>query len=185
MNPNVYRRPSGPSTLQVRHRPRGPEFGGQPIAAPIAIDKATECHVTPSDVASRMRDYLGHPVGLLDPSAGTGALIAGAEADTITAVERNPSLCDGLAASFPDVVLVRGCFLEWRTDATFDSIIMNPPFRKALEHVKKAISLLAPGGALVALVPVTFKMGDELERLPADTFALARVHTKIVYITND
>ncbi len=48
----------------------------QPVEV-IAVDSATECHVTPMDVAARMVSYLG-PVGdypTLEPQAGTGNLI--------------------------------------------------------------------------------------------------------------
>lgn len=47
------------------------------ICAPVVVDRATECHVTPAGVAARMARYLG-PTGdylTLEPSAGTGALI--------------------------------------------------------------------------------------------------------------
>jgi hypothetical protein len=66
--------------------------------------------------------------------------------------------------------------------ASFDAVIMNPPFRKVREHIKTALGLLKDGGALVALVPVTFQGGDEIMRLDADTFSAAKVHTKIIKI---
>lgn len=62
---------------------------------------------------------------------------------------------------------------------------MNPPFSDVRKHVAAALALLAPGGALVALVPVTFQhdRAETLETLPDDTFSTARVNTKIIRIT--
>lgn len=74
--PSIYTRPKKPLTIPVRAR-REPD-PLETIEAPevIAVDKFTECHVTPDDVARRMVEYLG-PQGdylTLEPSAGTGQL---------------------------------------------------------------------------------------------------------------
>ncbi|WP_288960556.1 hypothetical protein [uncultured Sulfitobacter sp.] len=163
----------------------------------ITVDRATECHVTPDDVAARMVDYLG-PVGdylTLEPSAGTGqlarALIAsGHSPQELTMIERHHALAAMLRRIGP---VIHGCFLEWAEEvkgrAEFPRIIMNPPFREVRKHMTAALSLLGRGGhdepaTLVALVPVTFDHpeAEELEVLPPDTFSTARVHTKIIRI---
>lgn len=195
--PSIYTRPKKPLTIPVRAR-REPD-PLETIEAPevIAVDKFTECHVTPDDVARRMVEYLG-PQGdylTLEPSAGTGQLAraliaAGHSPQELTMIERHVTLARGL---YSIGTTVNRCFLEYAAEvqgqAEFPRIIMNPPFKQVRAHIKAALSLLGRGGhdcpaVLVALVPVTFQHdeAEELEELPADTFAAARVHTKIIRI---
>ncbi|MER9680807.1 methyltransferase type 11 [Mesorhizobium sp. M0184] len=168
------------------------------IAEPVTVDKFTECHVTPSDVAARMVGYLG-PQGdylTLEPSAGTGQLskallAAGHSKYELVQVERHIKLAGGALHGFGSVI--NRCFLEWAAEVAgkveFPRIIMNPPFSDVRKHVAAAESLLGRGGhlepaVLVALVPITFqhRSAETLETLPADTFATARVNTKIIRI---
>ena len=200
--PNIYKRPDKPLTIPVRRRRREDEAIVEAQAPKIiTVDAATECHVTPIDVAERMVDYLG-PVGdymTLEPSAGTGQLIrallaSGHSPCELCAIERHTGLfntlhkIDGISGAG----LVNHCFLEWtdaaKWSATFPRIIMNPPFRKVRQHMDAALSMLCRGAhdraTLVALVPVTYQHPDaeELETLPSDTFAGAKVFTKVVRI---
>ena len=193
--PSIYTRPQKPLTIPVRAR-REPEALAK-IEAPevITVDKVTECHVTPDDVARRIVEYLG-PVGdylTLEPSAGTGqlarALIAsGHSPQELTLIERHTKLAASLYGIAPTI---NRCFLEYAGEvkgrAAFPRIIMNPPFRDVRKHIAAALSLLGQGGhdepaTLVALVPITFSHDDaeELEVLPNDTFSTAKVHTKII-----
>ncbi len=197
--PAIYSRPAGkPMFIHRRRRDLdapAPEVDN--LAQPITVDKATECHVTPDDVAARMVEYLG-PVGdfaTLEPSAGTGqlarALLAsGHSKHELTLIERHNTLASGLHGLGP---VINRCFLEYAEQARgkveFFRVIMNPPFKQCRAHVRAALSLMGQCGheeppTLVALVPVTFQHDDavELERLPDDTFALARVNTKIIRI---
>lgn len=195
MKPGVYTRPAKPMVIPVRRRP---DF--EPLAkiAPVevvAVDKFTECHVTPPDVAARMVEYLG-PVGdylTLEPSAGTGnlsrALIAsGHSPHELVQVERHIRLSAGL---HPFGTVINRCFLEYAAEVAgrveFPRVIMNPPFSDVRKHVAAAMSLMGRGGhqepaTLVALVPVTFDRDgcETLEILPPDTFATARVSTKLI-----
>lgn len=197
MKPGVYTRPAKPLGLAVRSRR---DFEKIERAAPIevvAVDKATECHVTPSDVAARMVAYLG-PTGdylTLEPSAGTGqlarALLAsGHSKHELTMVERHIGLASRLHAIGPTI---NRCFLEYAEEARgkveFPRILMNPPFSDVRKHVAAAMTLLGRSGhtepaTLVALVPVTFEHPEavDLEHLPDSTFATARVRTKIIRI---
>lgn len=197
MKPSVYSRPAKPMVLPVtRRRDFDPIEKAEPVEI-VAVDKFTECHVTPPDVAARMVRYLG-PVGdylTLEPSAGTGnlsrALIAsGHSPRELVQVERHWRLAQSLEP-FGDVV--HGCFLEYademRGRVAFPRVIMNPPFSDVRKHVAAALSLMGRGGhdeppCLVALVPITFRhdQAEELETLPDDTFATARVRTKIIRI---
>ena len=97
--PAIYNRPAKPLFTTVTRRRDPAPLATLDLAAPIAVDKATECHVTPSDVAARMVRALG-PCGdimTLEPSAGTGQLVralleAGQSKFEICQVERHHAL---------------------------------------------------------------------------------------------
>jgi len=169
------------------------------LAAPITIDKNSECHVTPLDEAARMASYLGDKAGpTLEPQAGTGNLIqalhdAGTLAKDITAVERHHGLYQAIKNRFTEdqhISLIHQCFLEYadeiKNNASYSRILMNPPFRHIKKHMAAALSLLdhSEGSTLVALVPVTYSHSDAeiLETLSNDTFSTAKVFTKIIRI---
>lgn len=201
MNPSVYKRPDKPRTMVVtRRRDREAVQPLPNLPEPVTVDAATECHVTPPEVAARMVDYLEYHYptrdttgsNVLEPSAGTGNLIqAMVDADILTAhmmaVERHAGLTGGLTDRFGGFLKTHNrCFLEfaeeWQHEGGFDRIIMNPPFRKVKQHMAAAISLLKPGGVLVALVPCTYQHPEAsvLEDLGPDTFVTAKVRTKII-----
>jgi len=200
MKPGVYTRPAKPMRLAVKSRGDFAKVEIASASAIIAVDKFTECHVTPMDVAARMVRYLGE-VGdylTLEPSAGTGnlsrALIeSGHSRYELVQVERHIGLSSQLHR-FGTVI--RRCFLEYsaevRGKVEFPRVIMNPPFSAAREHIAAARDLMGPNGhseapTLVALVPITFQTDgmETLEHLPDDTFATAKVRTKIIRIRFD
>jgi len=202
MRRDVYTRPAGkPLRVPVitPERPAAPAAVPDIPAAPVMVDKFTECHVTPPNVAARMVAAFGRCGDwlTLEPSAGTGSLLralldAGQSQFEITAIERHIGLANALRGEFP-VPVINECFLEYadrvRGGVEFPRVIMNPPFSQVRKHIAAALSLMGRGGhpepaRLVALVPVTFEHPDAvtLERLPADTFATARVFTKIIQI---
>lgn len=133
-----------------------------------------------------MAAYLGHVSNLLEPSSGTGNLIIAACADTITAIEKNYDLCK-IIHERTGIQPICSDFLEYEPVSLFDGVLMNPPFSKARHHVGHAVDCLCPGGKIVALVPVTFKNelfnAETLETLTNDTFAAAKVFTKIIKMT--
>lgn len=200
MKRSVYTRPDKPLRVLVRRRD---DFAKIDVAATpdiIALDKATQCHVTPPDVAARMVGYLGE-VGdflTLEPSAGTGnlsrALIeSGHSRCELVQVERHIRLSCHLH-QFGTVI--NRCFLDYAAEVrgrvAFQRILMNPPFDDVRRHIGAARDLMRANGhseapTLVALVPSTFETDDmeTLEYLPDDTFAMARVRTKIIRIRAD
>ena len=205
MRRNVYKRPPGkPFHIPGRRRDQAPEIDANSLPPPVAVDKATECHVTPPDVAARMVEYLG-PCGdirTLEPSAGTGDLIealldAGQSTFELVAIERHTELWRVMRERFKHKVDgFNQCFLEYAEQARgkieFPRVIMNPPFRKVRAHIDAALSLMGRNGhdeppVLVACVPVTYEhpRAEVLETLPPDTFAAARVHTKLIRIEGD
>lgn len=196
--PAHFNRPDKPMFVSARRRERFSDLEKVEIAEPLMVDRATECHVTPDDVAARMVGYLGRTGDFLtlEPSAGTGQLsrallAAGHSRYELVQVERHIKLAAGLHA-FGSVI--NRCFLEYaeevRGKVEFPRVIMNPPFSEVRKHVAAALSLMGRNGhdcppVLVALVPITFQHPDAetLETLPVDTFATAKVHTKIIRIT--
>lgn len=197
--PAMYSRPPKPLRIPVKDRREPETREAARLPEPLTVDAATECHVTPDDVARRMVSYLG-PVGdyfTLEPSAGTGQLVrallaSGHSACEICAVERHNKLF-GALHQIPGIAgagLVSADFLEWAERAPpFPRIIMNPPFSAVRKHMAAALSLLDRGGhdaaTLVALVPITWNHDDaeEMEELAPDTFRNAKVRTKIVRVT--
>lgn len=197
MNRAAYTRPAKPLCLAVRRREDFAAVDAKPAPEIVAVDRYTECHVTPPDVAARMVRYLD-PAGdylTLEPSAGTGnlsrALIeSGHSSCELVQVERHHKLAAGL---YKFGTVLQRCFLEYAAEVRgrveFPRVIMNPPFSDVRKHVAAALSLMGRHGhderpCLVALVPVTFQHPDaeELETLGPDTFATAKVHTKIIRI---
>ncbi len=205
MDRTLYTRPNKPLRVHVKPRREEAPIRALPeVAAPVTVDRATECHVTPPDVAARMVDYLG-PVGdflTLEPSAGTGNLLAalfesGHSVYETTAIERHPGLAQEVRRRFSGtqhyIDPINRCFLEYAQEfcrPCFPRIIMNPPFSQVRKHMAAALSLLGRCGhqepaALVALVPVTYRHADAeiMETLPTDTFSTCQVNTKIVRFT--
>lgn len=190
MNPALYQ-PRG----RLFTRASVPDFkdlaGGKTPAKfstqiPLTVPAFLECHVTPADVADVMARALPDMADkhVLEPSAGTGSLLkamkrAHPEA-ILQGVEVYGPLHERLVQEGFNVV--RADFGEWADTcaARFDGVIINPPFRKAKEHISKAFGLLREGGVMIALVPTTFKGGELYMTLDADTFSAAKVYTKII-----
>ena len=200
MKKSVYRRPNKPKTLTVTQRNGAPSRALPALPDVLSVDRTTECHVTPADVALRMVEALeaSRDQLTLEPSAGNGSLVnALLESDhspfELVMVERSSELCGALRNRFskfntPDPI--NECFLDYAERASnsieYPRIIMNSPFKAVKKHVEAALNLLGRAGhrdaAMVALVPVTFEHVDAelIELLPNDTFASAAVYTKIV-----
>ena len=107
-------------------------------------------------------------------------------------IERHVGLANGLHNLGAPVI--NRCFLEYAAEVRgrveFPRVIMNPPFSDVRKHISAARSLMGRHGhdcpaVIVALVPITYQADDAetLETLPADTFATARVNTKIIRIS--
>lgn len=126
---------------------------------------------------------------VLDPSAGTGDLLAAAAkicpSAQLQAVEIDARLVAGLRARLPEADVTATDFLDVIPDAfgLVDRIVMNPPFRNGADvvHIEHARRFLAPGGRLVAICangprqheklrPAVMAAGGTWERLPAGAF---------------
>lgn len=206
MDKSVYSRPNKPRSIPVQDRTGAPAMALAELPQAIEIDSATECHVTPPDVAARMVDYLG-PVGdflTLEPSAGSGNILAalfesGHSVNETVAIERHHGLCKAIRLRFKEeryIDPMQLCFLEyaqeWGSAGQYPRIIMNPPFKQVRQHMAAALTLLGRSGhsdpaVLVALVPITYRHEDMelLEELPRDTFSSCEVSTQLIRFTKE
>lgn len=92
----------------------------------------------------------------LEPSAGTGGLADYMPKDRTTCVEVSELHCDVLRSKGYKVALED--FLAYHARNKFNRIVMNPPFAdgRAKAHVEHALTMLAPKGRLVAILPSSF-----------------------------
>ena len=104
------------------------------LSTGVQVVSAPQLFETPASLAERAVDLADLEPGqiILEPSAGTGALIdailsAGAEWQQIAICEINAQLCGLLSRKYRRVY--PGDFLErtgWELGAPFDRVIMNP-----------------------------------------------------------
>jgi 16S rRNA G966 N2-methylase RsmD len=90
---------------------------------------------------------------VLEPEAGTGAILDELPADVISA-------CFEVNHRLNDILKQKGYhprfnFLHTVGEPFFDAVVMNPPFedRQYINHVYHAMDWLKPGGRIIALVP--------------------------------
>lgn len=111
--------------------------------------------------AAVLNDIPSEGLRVLEPSAGKGAIARALRSAmpsdaVLDTVELNPERAAGLRAEWFKVH--EGDFLAY-TAEPYDLIAMNPPFAVAgdaaawITHVRHALTLLRPGGRLIAIVP--------------------------------
>jgi hypothetical protein len=192
-------RPSLPRTS--RTKPAEPKPGAdvrERLRQGVQIVSAPELFPTPPALAARMVELAdlsdGHT--LLEPSAGTGALldavkVTGRTIQT-TAVELNQALAQALGGHGIDVRQAN--FLECGDElGKFDRVLMNPPFGDAqdIAHILHARRMLNPGGILVAicaggprqsaaLQPLVVACGGHWEAMPTGTFVGTSVRSVLL-----
>jgi len=123
---------------------------------------------TPAHLVQKMLDLVDwtYVSSILEPSAGKGDLAIpaakravsrrGYRADEdiskvdLDCVEIDPNLRAILNEK--GLRVVHGDFLTYTTAKRYSLILMNPPFEDGVNHVLKAISLLADGGQMIALL---------------------------------
>lgn len=158
---------------------------------PAVVDRLIDC----ADLVAGMK--------VLEPSAGRGAIAfacaeRGAIVDCFELMEANYTAIAG------DQRLnsVRHMdFLAQAPEASYDRVVMNPPFLKQadIKHVLHALKFLKPGGLLVAVMAagVTFRenaatvefralvdaRGGLIEALPENSFKASGTGVKTVIVT--
>ena len=111
------------------------------------------------------------PLRILEPSAGAGAL---AQAIRDQLPPDLPVVLDCLDVHPGAVAVLRAQgfraeqadFLAWQPEATYDLIVMNPPFSAPgrpfawADHLRHAHGMLSPIGEGVAVLPATAALGE-------------------------
>ncbi len=166
---------------------------------------------TPDAVTKRCMDRLGLQNGarVLEPSAGTGNMVVHllASGARVDAVEIDPDRCATLRRlRDPALMVIERNFLTMPAEPVYAAVLMNPPFFGThwMEHVVHAYDFLAPGGTLVAVLPIsadfgsskkhetfrawakerTFRRYDSLfEDLPTESFAASGTRISTVILT--
>ncbi len=183
------------------------------VKAGVQVATAPQLFPTPPDLAARMVSLAGLAIGMrvLEPSAGTGRLLEALPgivrfgqvrqtALQVVAVEVNPALaarlaCTGLAGTVRCADFLQ-CSAAAEDLGLFDVVLMNPPFAQGadIEHISHALTMLKPGGRLVALCangprqnaslrPLVEARGGDWEDLPADTFKEEGTGVRVALIT--
>lgn len=123
---------------------------------------------TPEPLGLKMVEWANLKPGerVLEPSAGHGAIARYLPEGTHrTIVEPSSELASRAALVSPGARAVVDRFENLHITNKYDAIVMNPPFghggKTAIDHVEKAMSHLANGGRIVALIPT----GQATERL--------------------
>ena len=160
---------------------------------------APQLFPTPPELAARMVELAEIQPGqtILEPSAGTGNLLAAIMNDdtalAVVAVEINQQLADRLKTEYPLTNVQCQDFLTFdRGNYPVDCIIMNPPFAPQaadIQHIKHALTMLKPGGRLVALCAngprqqaALQPLADLWEVLPPGSFAAEGTNVNVVLL---
>lgn len=172
------------------------------LKAGVELVASPLLYPTPADVAARMVELSGLRDGqsVLEPSAGTGALLEAVRQAGIASVqtifEIDYRLCNSLRLRFDGVSQCD--FLQVAPDhhRKHDAVLMNPPFNQAADivHIKHALQFLKPGGTLVAICaggprqaeqlrPMAEASGGIWEPLPDDTFKAAGTSVRSFLLT--
>lgn len=125
----------------------------------------------------------GEPI-IVDAGAGTGAISARL-ADVnpkaeIVGIEKNVELVvKARARGLRNAEFVTADFEAWAPEVGApDLVIMNPPFARALEFVRRALEIIKRGGTVVALLRLGWLESrarvDFLKKHTPDVFVLAR-----------
>jgi len=132
---------------------------------PVSTKKATQAFYTPAVVVDTMLSHLGQGINpdltglhFLEPEAGEGAIAdalrtAGAD---VVCVEVDTHSAEILTKKGHNVIT--DDFLNTTPCATFDGVVMNPPFTKGqdIKHVTHAFAYLKAGKPLLAIMSPAF-----------------------------
>jgi len=141
------------------------DYDAQPVieelitSGVVPDSKSHQFYPTPESLAAKVVEEasISQSDEVLEPSAGQGAIACLLPADQTTCVEINPLNCKILEAKGLNVACAD--FLQWENDGKrFDKIVMNPPYSEGRfqAHLNHAVTLLKPGGKLVAILPSNY-----------------------------
>lgn len=120
--------------------------------------KSHQYYSTPSELAQRAVALaeINDDDTCLEPSAGTAGIADYMPKDLTLCVEISKLHCDVLEAK--GFKVVNDDFLAYKPETKFNVVVANPPFAdgRAKAHVEHALTMLAPKGRLVAILPASF-----------------------------
>lgn len=124
---------------------------------------------TPRWLARRAAQWLPWDATVLEPSAGSGNLVAAALSTRaprlVVAVEHDSRFAVRLLARFDGdpVEVCEADFLAWEPTSSFDCALTNPPYEDGqdAQHLARALELC---GRAVAIVKSDFEFGAERDR---------------------
>lgn len=160
---------------------------------------------SPPAVVARLMELAGVCTWMevLEPSAGRGAIAlecakTGASVDCCELMRENYlALCENTKIRHVKQI----DFLTLEPEASYDRVVMNPPFAKQqdIKHVQHALKFLRPGGLLVSVMAssVTFRdnkltqdfrdlireRGGDIEALPEGAFKSSGTGVRTVIVT--
>ena len=119
--------------------------------------KSHQFYPTPPQLAERLVNWLDiqEADATLEPEAGQGGIADFLPKNQTTCVEISGLHCKILEAKGHRAT--QADFMEWSPGHNFDVIAMNPPYSEGRwqAHLKRAGELLAPGGRIGAVLPLT------------------------------
>jgi phospholipid N-methyltransferase len=138
------------------------------LKAEIALSTIPGYFPTSAPIVQTMlnRARLEPGLTVLEPSAGSGN-IADALRDRFPTMQTH---CFELNTRLAELLKLKGHYVggdDFMTDdriaRIYDRVIMNPPFEKQadIDHVRKAFSLLKPGGVLVSVMAPGFEFRQD------------------------
>lgn len=130
----------------------------------VNTKKLYQSFYTPEAIASELVELanIEPHMHVLEPSAGNGSIVEQIKKYSpayVRLFEIDPDAAKTLETKYPDYMLYEGDFLQDEPEATFDVVLMNPPFTgdQDAKHVLHAYKYLADGGVLLAIVSPAFQ----------------------------
>lgn len=130
--------------------------------------KHFQAFYTPKELARELAEIadIRPQMVCLEPSVGHGAIYEAVKAAqpfaAVVAIDANPDVLPVLKAKGLGCMTADFLECEPKDFASFDRVIMNPPFTKDqdIQHVRHAFEFLREGGRLVALMSPGFTFGE-------------------------
>ncbi len=148
--------------------------------------KLFQFYETPNDLADEMVRLVCLKPGMriLEPSVGDGAIFDAIhrkiEDVEVVVVELDEKRLNDFKLSRQPYLAITGDFLNTSSNdlgGLFDRVIMNPPFTKMQDskHVRKAYSLLKPGGLLIAVMSaaVIWREAEDYNWIRKNAFSIS------------
>jgi len=142
------------------------EVSDEQVRTSTALSKDLAFYPTSTEIVHHVlrNEYIeGRKV--LEPSAGEGAFVRellSRGAARVDAIEVHPDRARAIEAIADSRLTVYPTnFLRMEPRPVYDLVVMNPPFHGThwMDHVVHAYNFLAPGGRLLAILPITADLG--------------------------